>query len=138
MAFDISKPITVNNITYEPQDLTQGTLLVHGVEPTDFEQWTYCNLLAQHKNAKQSDNYHAVGTAQGSYLYSELSDMVRFYEHQYPCYVPVVTTKIADKKGRMRDLVLHVDFDNIRELQLVPRQDRKPTANAQSAVITQK
>ena len=35
-------------------------------------------------------------------------------------------TDIADKKGNTIPVIIHVDFDNLQELQLVPR-NQKPT-----------
>lgn len=122
--FDLTNPVEVNGKVYQPEDLNQSILLVDGVEPTEFEQYLYCNILAKHTNGKQTDKYHAVGKAQGAYLYPVLEDMPKFYDISYPCRLSVVTTKMADKKGKMRDLVLFVDFANAVELDLVPRKPR--------------
>lgn len=132
MAFDMTQNTTHNGVEFEPQDYQQSLLLVHGVEPTEFEKYLYCNVLVQHKNVKETESYHAGGNAQGSYLYAPLEDIVKFHEKKYPYYLPVVTVKIANKKGEMKDMIIHADFDKIQELQLVPRNapQAKPAAPA--------
>ena len=36
---DLSRPITVNDTTYEPDELYQRKLTVYGVQPTNYEQY---------------------------------------------------------------------------------------------------
>ena len=132
--FDMTKNTTVNGFEFEPTDYRQGLILVHGVEPTEFEKYLYCNILAQHKNVKETDRFRAGGNAQGNYLYSPLEDIEKFHQHKYPYYLPVVTVKVADKKGDLKDLIVHADFDSIQELQLVPR-NQKPANAAPTAPV---
>lgn len=135
MAFDLTKPVTVNGVTYEPTDLNQMTLLVIGVQPTNYDKWKRLNVLALHNNVKQTaDGDKSGGRAQSVYLYDELDDLDKFHEYKYPYYLPVVATKTANMKGELDDLILHVDFANITELDLVPR-NQKPTNAAPTAPV---
>lgn len=131
MSIDLTKPITVNGETYEPQDLGRATLLVHGVQPTDYEDYTYVAILAQHKNVKATQSgLKSGGNAQAEYRYHELADLPRFHEHKYPYLAEVVTAKTTDKKNNIVDVVLYVDFANIQEQMLVPRSQNKSASTA--------
>lgn len=136
MAFDLSKPIEVNGTIYEPVEFTPTKLFIHGVEPTDFESYTYCNMLAQHRNVKQTSSGHkAGGNAQANYLYHVLDDLNKFHEHKYPYYINVMTVKTSDKKGKIVDMVVQVDFDSVEEIELVSRKKAvaTPTTPSQKA-----
>ena len=124
---DLSRPITVNDTTYEPDELYQRKLTVYGVQPTNYEQYVFLDILSQHKNTKVTqDGDQAGGYAQATYRYNDLHDLHKFNAHQYPYTIDVVMTDIADKKGNTIPVIIHVDFDNVQELQLVPR-NQKPT-----------
>lgn len=123
MAFDLTKAITVNGETFQPHELSQTTLLVHGVQPTEFEKYVYVNILAQHRNVKVAgDGKRSYGNAQAEYRYNNLEDLPKFGEVQYPAYFKVVTAKTADKKGNIVDVVLYVDFADVTSLSLVPQK----------------
>ena len=36
---DLNKPIVVDGVTYEPDEFYKRTLLVHGSEPTNYEDY---------------------------------------------------------------------------------------------------
>lgn len=132
MAIDLSKAITVNGETFEPHELSQTKLLVHGVQPTDYEEYTYVGILAQHRNVKSTQSgLKAGGNAQAEYRYQELSHLQKFHQFRYPYLADVVTAKTTDKRGNIVDLVLYVDFTNIQEMQLVP-------STAKNSVTTSK
>lgn len=124
---DLTKPVTINGVTYEPEDIFSRRLLVNAVDPTDFEQYQHINILALHK-LKSKDSG---GLGQTIYKYSDLSDLKKFHEHEYPYYVDVAMTTVADKRGNMTPVVLYVDFSSVQELELVPRKNK--SANLKQA-----
>lgn len=137
MAFDLTKPVTVNGETFQPHELSQTKLLVHGVQPTDYEDYTYVGILAQHRNIKSTQSgLKAGGNAQAEYRYHNLDDLVKFHEYKYPYILDVVTAKTTDKKGKIVDAVLFVDFSNVQEMELKPIV--KKSASSESLSITPK
>lgn len=130
---DLSRPITVNGKTFEPDEVYTRKLNVFGVQPTNYEQYVFLDILSQHKNTKVTqDGDQAGGTAQATYRYNDLNDLHKFNSHQYPYQLDVVMTDISDKKGNTVPVILHADFDNVVELQLLPRNQvqAKPAAPA--------
>jgi hypothetical protein len=139
MKLDLTQPITVNGQTYDPSDVYQRKLFVHGVQPTNYESYVFIDVLASHKNTKTTQNgEQAGGTAQAIYRYQDINDIHKFNEHQYPFYLDVVMTDIVDKKGDTIQVILDADFNSIQEMQFVPRQKSKPATVAPSATVVQK
>ena len=129
MNFDLTKPITINGETFEPSDFYQRKLLVNGVQPTNYENYVFLDILANHKNTKTTQTGDkAGGTAQTTYRYQDLSDLPKFNEHAYPYYLDVVMTDTVDKKGNSIPVILFADFANVQEMELVPRKKQAPTA----------
>lgn len=123
---NLNKPIVINGVTYEPEEVYKRTLLVHGAEPTDFEDYRYVNVLVNHKNR----NELAGGMAQAEYRYNELADLDKFHEHQYPYYLEVGMITASDRKGRQIQVIVYADFANAKEMELV---ERKSSAKALQA-----
>lgn len=115
---DITKPIVINGVTYEPEEVYKRTLLVHGAEPTDFEDYRYINVLVNHKNR----NEQAGGMAQAEYRYNELADLEKFHQHHYPYYLEVGMITASDRKGRQIQVIVFADFANAKEMELVERK----------------
>lgn len=137
MAFDLTKSVTVNGETFQPHDLSQTKLLVHGVQPTDYEDYTYVGILAQHRNIKSTQSgLRSGGSAQAEYRYHNLDDLNKFHEHKYPYVLDAVTAKTTDKKGKIVDVVLFVDFANVQEMELKPVS--KKSAPAETLSISPK
>lgn len=128
MAFNMNQPLTVDGVEYDPTDFYQRRLLVMGIQPTNYEQFTFIDILAMQKNVKTTQNGEkSGGYAQASYRHNEIMDVHKFNAHPYPYYIDVVMTDIVDKKGNSVQLILNADFNSITELQITPR---KPVAQA--------
>lgn len=120
--------IVVNGVTYDAEEVYKRRLYVTGVQPTDYEQYTFLNVMVQHKNRVND----AGGNAQVIYRYDDLADLNKFHAHQYPYYIDVTMTTVTDKKSQIIPLILHADFVNVEEMEIVPRKpvQAKPVAPA--------
>lgn len=116
-----TQPIVIDGVTYHPDEIYTRSLLVHGAEPTNFEDYKYINVLVNHYNR----NPNAGGMAQAEYRYRDLADLSKFHEHEYPYYLDVKMITASDRKGRQIQVIVHADFANAKEMELVPRE-RKP------------
>lgn len=114
----IKDDITVDGVTYGVEELFERRLLVNGVQPTDYDQWKFLDVLVSHKNRKAD----AMGTAQAIYRHSDLTALNKWHEYEYPYYIDVVMTTIVDKKGNQIQQILVPDFDSVKEMELVPRK----------------
>lgn len=123
--FDPNKPIIIDGIEYQPDEIYKRNLLVYGAQPTDFEDYRYVNIISLHTIKKLGSK----GQAQALYRYDNLEDLDKFHAHQYPYFLPCHMITATDKKDNQIQIVLHVDFDNVKEMQLVERtHDKKPSA----------
>lgn len=110
--------ININGVTYDADEMYTRTLTIHGVQPTDFEDYRYLNVLVLHKNRATG----AGGQAQAEYRYNELSDLDKFHKHAYPYSLDVTMITASDKKGRQVQVIVKADFDNVTELELTPKK----------------
>lgn len=130
----MSDTIEVNGIKYDADEVNERTLIIHGQQPTDFEQWEYIEVLTQLRNKKTN----AGGRAQAGYRYSELSDYTKFNEHQYPYKADVKTITTVDKKGNQITEIIWVDFANVEEMVTIPRKEyERLTATGSQKSIAQ-
>lgn len=130
----MSDTIEVNGITYDADEVNERTLVIHGQQPTDFEQWEYIEVLAQLRNKKTN----AGGRAQAGYRYADLSDYTKFNEHQYPYKADVKTITTVDKKGNQITEIIWVDFANVEEMVTIPRKEyERLTATGSQKSIAQ-
>ena len=120
---DLNKPIVVDGVTYEPDEFYKRTLLVHGAEPTNYEEYQYINVLVNHKNR----NDKAGGMAQAEYRYINLDDLKKFHSYQYPYMLDVAMITARDRKGRQVQVIIWADFDNVKEMELVERKQAVKT-----------
>lgn len=122
--------ITVNGVTYDADEIYTRTILVHGAQPTSYEQYDYVNVLVNHKNRKEANGLKSGGTAQAQYRYGTASDIHKFNEHEYPFQLDTKMTTTSDKNGDPIQVILWADFANAREMELVPRNkpQQKPSA----------
>lgn len=120
---DSNKSIVVDGVTYEPEEFYKRTLLVHGAEPTNYEEYQYINVLVNHKNR----NDKAGGMAQAEYRYINLDDLKKFHAHQYPYMMDVLMITASDRKGRQIQVIISADFDNVKEMELVERKSAVKT-----------
>lgn len=111
--------IVLNGVTYEFDEVTERSLIIKGQQPTDFEDYKFIEVLAELRNKKPN----AGGRAQAAYRYSDLSDHIKFNEHQYPYKANVKMVSTVDKKGNQVNEIVWVDFANIEELVTVSRSD---------------
>lgn len=116
-----NQPIVIDGITYHPDEVYTRSLLVHGAEPTNFEDYKYINVLVNHYNR----NPNAGGMAQAEYRYNDLGDLSKFHEKEYPYYLDVKMITASDRKGRQVQVIVFADFANAKEMQLVERE-KKP------------
>lgn len=116
-------PIIIDGVTYHADEIYTRSLLVHGAEPTNYEDYQYINVLVNHVNR----NAKAGGMAQAEYRYNVLEDLKKFHEHEYPYYLDVKMVTASDRKGRQIQVIVHADFANAKEMELVPKE-RKPKA----------
>tara|TARA_B100000530_G_C15690201_1_gene381725 strand:- start:211 stop:615 length:405 start_codon:yes stop_codon:yes gene_type:complete len=133
----MSDTIEVNGIKYDADEITQRTLVIKGMQPTDFESYQFLEVLAELRNKKPN----AGGRAQAGYRYAELSDHTKFNEHQYPYKADVKMITTVDKKGEQVQEIIWVDFANIQELVTIPRKEYErltATGSQKSAAQTQK
>lgn len=115
--------IIVDGQTIPADELTKRTLIVHGAQPTDYEQWQFIDVLVQLRNKKPD----AGGTAQALFRYADHMDMHKFNAHQYPYKLDVLMADTVDKKGDVVQQIVYADFANVREQMIVPRtQPQKP------------
>lgn len=123
---NFNQPIVIDGVTYHPDELYTRKLLVHGAEPTDFEEYRYINVLVNHPNRKSQ----AGGVAQAEYRYNNLDDLKKFHEHEYPYYLNVHMVTASDRKGNQVQVIVFADFANAQEMELVPRvkQPKAPKA----------
>ena len=126
--------IVLNGVTYDNEEINERTLLIHGQQPTDYEQWEYIEVLAQLRNKKTN----AGGRAQAGYRYAELTDFTKFNEHQYPYRANVKTISTVDKKGNQITEIVWVDFANIEEMVTVPRKEYEALVNSRQSNQQQK
>lgn len=115
----MSDTIVLNGVTYDAEEVTERTLLIHGQQPTDHEGWQFIEVLAQLRNKKTN----AGGRAQAGYRYAELKDHPNFNEHQYPYKADVKIVSTSDKKGNQVNEIVWVDFASIEEQVIIPRKD---------------
>lgn len=113
-----NQQFTINGVTYEADEIYRRTLKVHGVEPTDFEDYQYLNILVNHRNR----NANAGGEAQAEYRCHNLEELQKWHAHQYPYLINVDMITATDKKGRQIQVVVRADYDSVQELELVPRK----------------
>ena len=111
------KDIVVNGETIPAEELTQRTLLVKGIQPTDYDQWQFIDVLVDLRNKKPD----AGGTAQAAFRYADHMDAHKFNAHAYPYKLNVLMADTVDKKGNVVQQIVQADFANITEMQLVPR-----------------
>ena len=114
----MSDKIILNGTTYEADELTQRTLVVYGIQASNFEKWQFIDVIVQLRNKKPD----AGGTAQAIYRYSDLADLNKFHEHQYPYKLNVKMASTVDKKGNEINEIVWADFANAVELELVDRK----------------
>lgn len=110
--------IELNGITYDADELTERSLIVYGVQPTDYEKWQFIDVTVQLRNKKVD----AGGFAQTIYRYSDLADLNKFHEHQYPYKLKVKMASSVDKKGNEVNEIVWADFASVTELELVERK----------------
>lgn len=115
--------VTIDGVTYEPDEMYTRRLTVHGVQPTDFEEYRYLNVLVLHTNRATG----AGGQAQAEYRYNELSHLDKFHKHAYPYNIDVTMITASDKKGRQVQVIVKADFDNVVELELAPKRAKTAT-----------
>lgn len=115
------KPIVIDGVEYHPDEVYERSLLVFGVEPTDYEEYKYVNIIAMHTNRKPD----AGGQAQAQYRYNNLDELKKFHEHQYPYYLKTKMVTATDRKGNQIQVVIFADLANAKEMEIVPRE-RKP------------
>lgn len=127
-SLDPNKPIVIDGVEYHPDEVYNRSLLVFGVEPTDYEDYRYVNIIAMHTNRKPD----AGGQAQAQYRYNNLEDLAKFHQHQYPYYLSTKMVTATDRKGNQIQVVIFADFANAKEMQIVERT-RKPVAPAPQA-----
>lgn len=127
-SLDPNKPIVIDGVEYHPDEVYSRNLLVFGVEPTDYEDYRYVNIIAMHTNRKPD----AGGQAQAQYRYNNLEDLAKFHQHQYPYYLSTKMVTATDRKGNQIQVVIFADFANAKEMQIVERT-RKPVAPAPQA-----
>lgn len=127
-SLDPNKPIVIDGVEYHPDEVYNRSLLVFGVEPTDYEDYRYVNIIAMHTNRKPD----AGGQAQAQYRYNNLEDLAKFHQHQYPYYLLTKMVTATDRKGNQIQVVIFADFANAKEMQIVERT-RKPVAPAPQA-----
>lgn len=121
--FDPTQPIEIDGVKYHADELYKRSLLVYGTQPTDFEGYHYVNVIALHPNRKTG----AGGQAQAQYRYDDLADLDKFHQHEYPYFLPCHMVTASDRKGNQIQIIVHADFANVKEMELVPRE-RKPKA----------
>lgn len=130
----MSDTIEVNGVTYDADEITSRTLVIKGMQPTDYESYQFLEVLAELRNKKPN----AGGRAQAGYRYSELADHVKFNEHQYPYKADVKMITTVDKKGEQVQEIIWVDFANIEELVTIPRKEyERLTATVSQKSVTQ-
>lgn len=130
----MSDTIEVNGIKYDADEITSRTLVIKGMQPTDYESYQFLEVLAELRNKKPN----AGGRAQAGYRYSELADHVKFNEHQYPYKADVKMITTVDKKGEQVQEIIWVDFANIEELVTIPRKEyERLTATGSQKSVTQ-
>lgn len=115
--FNPNQPIIIDGVEYHPDEIYERNILVYGVEPTDFEEYRYVNIIAMHTNRKPG----AGGQAQGQYRYNRLEDLSKFHEHQYPYYLKTKMVTATDRKGNQIQVIVFADLANVKEMQLVER-----------------
>lgn len=111
------KDIVVNGETFPAEELTQRTLLVKGIQTTDYDQWQFIDVLVDLRNKKPDSG----GTAQAIYRYADHMDAHKFNAHTYPYKLNVLMADTVDKKGNVVQQIVQADFASIVEMQLVPR-----------------
>lgn len=124
--FNSDEPIIIDGVKYLADELYTRNILIYGVQPTDFEGYHYVNVLALHPNRKSG----AGGQAQSQYRYDDLADLDKFHQHQYPYFLPCTMVTASDRKGNQVQIIVHADFANVKEMQLVERvQNKKVSAS---------
>lgn len=114
--YDPTRPVIVDGIEYQPDEIYQRNIMVYGVQPTDYEDYQYVHILALHPNRKAG----AGGQAQSLYRYDNLNDLNKFHEHKYPYLLPCDMVTASDKKGNQIQVILFAHFEQIKEMILVP------------------
>lgn len=120
--FNPNAPIVIDGVEYSPDEVYRRTLTVYGAEPTDFEDYRYVNIVVLHQNRKNG----AGGQAPALYRYDNLNDLNKFHEHKYPYTLPCDMVTASDKKGNQVQMILFAHFQDVKELELVPRQRQQP------------
>lgn len=126
--------ITVNGVTYDADEVYERTLLVHGAQPTNYEQYDYVNVLVNHKNRKEANGLKSGGQAQAQYRFGTSADIHKFNDHEYPYYLNTKMTTTSDKNGNPIQVILWADFANAQEMELVPRNKAQQAQQKPSAV----
>lgn len=125
MQIDLTKPINIDGQEYNPEDFYQRKLNVIGVQPTNYEQYVFIDVLVLHNNTKTTQNGEkAGGKAQAVYRYQDIRDIHKFNAHSYPYLLDVVMADVVDKKGDTIQVILFADFSNLQELEVIPRQKK--------------
>lgn len=116
--FDPNKPIIIDGVKYSADEVYQRKLMVHGAQPTDYEDYKYVNVLVLHPNRKTG----AGGHAQAEYRYDNLADLDKFHQHEYPYLLPCHMVTASDRKGNQVQIILFADFANAVEMVSVERK----------------
>lgn len=118
--------VVINGVSYPVDEIYTRTLLVHGAQPTDFEDYQYINVLVNHTNK----NKDAGGLAQAEYRYSNLEDLHKFHDHRYPYYLECKMVTASDRRGNQMQVIVSANFDNVKEMEIV---ERKKSVSATTA-----
>lgn len=129
MAFTDITDITIDGKKYYADEIVIKSLLIVGTEPTDYEQYNHTNILVLHRNAKEINGVRAGGFAQANYKFGRASDVHKFHEIGYPMRVDAKVATTAVRKGETIDMVVDIDFDNAKKVNLV-EQSSKLTSKA--------
>ncbi len=116
----LKETVTYNGVDYDLDDVYQRKLFVTCVEPTDFEEYRYCNIFALHGNKKEK----AIGRLPKNYL-CDLEFLEKFQQFKPFFTISVTATTLTDKKGKDIERVLEVDFDSVVEYDLIIKGSEK-------------
>ncbi len=116
----LKETVTYSGVEYDLDDVYQRKLFVTCVEPTNWEDYQYCNVFALHGNKKEG----AIGRLPKNYL-CDLEFLEQFQQFKPFFTISVVATTLTDKKGKDVERVLEVDFDSVVEYDLVIKGSEK-------------
>ncbi len=117
----LKETVTYNGVEYDLDDVYQRRLFVTCVEPTNYEEYQYCNIFALHGNKKDG----AIGRLPKRYL-SDLDHLEQFQQFKPFFSVMVTATTLTDRKNQDIERILEVDFDSVIEYDLQIKVSEKP------------